>query len=431
MKPVGLPVHLSLALRLLGAGLLALAPAFASAQATDAEMPPMQAMDMQGMLGAYPMMREASGTSWQPDSSPHGGVMGEVAGWQTMVHGFVDAVYDHQGGPRGAGKSFSASMLMLMAQRQLGAGTLGVRAMGSLDPLMGKAGYPELLQTGETADGVNPLIDRQHPHNLLMELAVSYSVPLAGRSSAFIYAGLPGEPALGPPAFMHRVSGMDNPEAPITHHWLDSTHITMGVVTLGYVRDRFKAEVSAFHGREPDQFRYRIEPGRLDSASIRLSYNPDDAWSLQVSQGYIKSPESLSPEVNVRRTTASASYNQSLAGGNWQTTFAWGRNRNDPGQKLDGYLLESSMTLHDRHTFFGRIERVSKDELFADGTPQAGQAFAVGKASAGYIFDQPLAHQLKIGVGGLVSVFTVPDALRDTYGAHPAAAMVFARIKFD
>src|SRR5258708_5377251 len=158
-------------------------------------------MSMQGMFGPYSMMREASGTSWQPDSSPHSGIMGMSGAWQTMVHGYLDAIYDHQSGARGDDKSFSASMLMLMAQRSLGSGTLGLRGMFSLDPLMGKAGYPLLLQTGETADGRTPLIDRQHPHNLFMEMAASYSVPVGDRDSTFVYAGLPGEPALRPPAF--------------------------------------------------------------------------------------------------------------------------------------------------------------------------------------------------------------------------------------
>lgn len=388
-------------------------------------------MDMRGMFGTYTMMREASGTSWQPDSSPHSGIMGMSGEWQTMIHGFVNAVYDHQGGPRGDDKSFSASMLMLMGQRPLGSGTLGLRGMFSLDPLMGKDGYPLLFQTGETANGVTPLIDRQHPHNFFMELATSYSLPLGERDSVYVYAGLPGEPALGPPAFMHRFSGVDNPEAPITHHWMDSTHITNGVVTLGYVRDRLKIEASLFHGREPDQYRYRIEPGKLDSQSVRLSYNPNESWSLQVSHGRIKSPEALSPEVDVRRTTASASYNVRLAGGLWQTTGAWGRNAGHHGKSLDGYLLESAASIAGKHTFFGRIERVEKDELFEEDTPQAGQSFTVTKLSLGYIRDFDVASQVKLGIGALASAYSIPGSLESTYGAHPTSYMVFARIKFD
>ena len=103
-----------------------------------------------------------------------------------------------------------------------------------------------LLATGETADGVTHLVDRQHPHDLFMELSASYSFAHGEDETFFLYGGLPGEPALGPPAFLHRFSGMDNPEAPISHHWLDSTHITYGVVTAGFVYRGWKLEGSIF-----------------------------------------------------------------------------------------------------------------------------------------------------------------------------------------
>ncbi|HEV2321946.1 MAG TPA: hypothetical protein VGT42_06225, partial [Gammaproteobacteria bacterium] len=269
-------------------------------------------MAMPGSLGAYPMSRESSGTSWQPDATPMPGIMSVEGDWMIMVHGYLNQVRDHQGGPRGDTKDFSNSMLMLMADRSWGADTLGLRSMLSLDPLMGKDGYPLLLQTGESADGVHPLVDRQHPHDLLMELSASWSHAFDSASSLFVYAGLPGEPALGPPAFMHRASGLDNPEAPISHHWLDSTHVSFGVLTAGYTWRQLRFEASAFHGREPDQFRYNIETGPLDSASARVSWNPDEEWSVQVSRGHIHSPEELEPDVNQQRSTASVIYDRPL-----------------------------------------------------------------------------------------------------------------------
>jgi hypothetical protein len=347
------------------------APATAAPSAGQTEMD--HAMATTGLYGDYPMAREASGTSWQPDGAGMQGIHGAQGDWSTMMHGYIDAVYDHQGGPRGADESFSESLLMLMAQRPVGDGTFGLRGMFSLDPAMGKAGYPLLLQTGESADGRTPLIDRQHPHNLFMELAATYSHDLGADRSVFVYAGLPGEPALGPPAFMHRFSGMDNPEAPITHHWLDSTHVTNGVATLGAVWDRVKLEASAFNGREPDQNRLGIETRGFDSASARFSYNPSRNWALQVSYGRLASPEQLAPNVAVRRTTASAIYDTRIAGKQWQTTFAWGRNRDDPGTTTDGYLLESAIRASEQHTFFGRAENVGKDDLFAAPNPLAGR----------------------------------------------------------
>ncbi|HEY1992660.1 MAG TPA: hypothetical protein VGH71_09385 [Gammaproteobacteria bacterium] len=387
-------------------------------------------MQMPGALGSYSMNREASGTSWQPDATPMPGVMSMDDGWMTMLHGYLNQVYDHQGGLRGDVENFSNSMVMLMADRSWGHDTVGLRAMLSADPLMGKRGYPLLLQTGETADGIHPLVDRQHPHDLFMELSASWSHAFDQDDSLFVYGGLPGEPALGPPAFMHRASGVDDPEAPISHHWLDSTHVTYGVLTLGYTWQQLRAEVSAFHGREPDQFRYNIETGRLDSASARLSWNPDPHWSLQLSRGYIHSPEELQSQVDQHRTTASAIYDRPLDDGNWATTVAWGRDDDQPGRALDAFLAESAVTLHATHTVFARLERVEEDELFSGAAPLAGQEFGVTKFSVGYIHDWPLAAHLRFGLGGLVSLYALPAAVDSAYGS-PRSYMVFVRLKLE
>lgn len=401
----------------------------------------MAGMDMNAMagnLGPYPAARDASGTAWQPDSAPMQAIHGRLGGWSTMVHGYATLIYDKQGGRRGDDKTFVSSMLMGMAQRPLGSGTLTLKAMGSLDPLMGKRGYPLLLATGETANGKTPLIDRQHPHDLFMELSASYSHPLGAGLSGFVYVGLPGEPALGPATYMHRASGLANPEAPIAHHWLDSTHVTFGVATLGLVHRRWKIEASLFTGREPDQHRYDIERPRFDSWSVRATWNPSADLSMQISHGFLKSPELLHPQVDVRRTTASVTWNHPLGKGgdkgNWQTSFAWGRNDpkgSDHGRRTDAYLLDSAVTLG-RNTVFGRIENVDKDELFADDetNPLAARAFNVTKASLGYYRSIPLGR-LALDLGGLVSKYGLPRALRDAYGSSPTSVMLFSRIRLD
>ena len=385
---------------------------------------------MAGATGSYSMMRDASGTAWQPDSTPMEGLHGEVWGWSTMLHGYITGVYDHQGGPRGGEKTFSESMLMGMAQKPLGTGTLTFRAMMSLDPLMGKSGYPLLLQTGETADGVTPLIDRQHPHDLFMELATIYSAPVGKNMSVFGYVGYPGEPALGPPTFMHRFSAMDDPAAPISHHWLDSTHITYGVLTAGLVDGNWKLEGSAFHGREPDQFRWNFDSFTLDSLSARLSWNPMPDWALQVSYGFIKSPEQLEPGANQHRIAASASYNMALDRGNWQTTFAWGRNNNQPGNTLDAFLLESAASWH-QHTVFIRAENVAKDELFQAPSPLAGNVFRVSAFSLGYVYDISVAEHLALGLGAMGTINVVPSAIEPSYGSSPTSYMLFTRLKIE
>ena len=379
---------------------------------------------MRGFLGPYDMSREGSGTSWLPDSTPHEGVHAMAGDWSTMWHALINVAYDHQGGPRGGDKTFASGMVMGMAQRPLGDGTFGLRAMLSPDPFMGGNGYPLLLATGETANGRTPLVDRQHPHDLFMELAATYSHPIGAKSSVFFYAGLPGEPALGPPAFMHRTSGMDIPEAPITHHWLDSTHITFGVVTAGVVLDMWKLEASAFRGREPDQYRYDIEAPKLDSFSGRITWNPIRELSLQASWGRLHSPEQLEPEVNEDRFTTSAIYTQPFGTDNlWSTTLAWGRKMKNPGNTLDGVILESAVILQKTYTLFVRGERVQEDELTATHA-----IYTVNKASVGGIWDFYRTDHAKVGVGALVSFYGLPGDLQPAYG-NPTSEMVFGRIK--
>jgi len=388
-------------------------------------------MAMTGFYGPYPMSREASGTAWQPESSPQEGLQLMAGGWMGMIHGFVNGIYDDQSGPRGSRRFFSNSMLMTMLQHPLGPGTFGIRNMLSLDPLMGSDGYPELLQTGETANGRTPLIDRQHPHDLFMELAATYSVPVSEDQSAFVYFGLPGEPALGPATFMHRFSGADNPMAPITHHWLDSTHITYGVATAGYVWDKVKLEGSTFKGREPDQYRWNMEEPQFNSYSGRLSYNPARNWSMQASLGYLESPEELQPGINQHRATGSVTYNRPFVDANWQSIFAWGQDNNaGGGRRLDAYLLESAIEFFHKHTLFARAERVQKDDLFFDDEPLSGQAFTVGEASLGYIRDIAFGPHTVWGIGGVGTIGFVPRALWNAYGRqNPLSFMLFMRAK--
>jgi len=385
-------------------------------------------MTMTGALGSYPMERDSSGTAWQPDASRHMGLMTNSGDWMLMAHGDVNLVYDRQSGPSGDDKAFVSGMLMGMAQRPLGNGTLQLKAMLSPDPLMGPRGYPLLLASGETANGRDRLIDRQHPHDLFMELAGSISQNIWRRSSLFLYAGLPGEPAFGPPAFMHRESIMDSPEAPITHHWLDSTHISFGVVTAGLVLDRVKVEVSRFNGREPDQHRWNIETGPLDSTAIRLSWNPTRTLALQGSWGHFTDPEQLEPGVNQKRWAASALWTDDVAAG-WHAaaTLAWGR-KIAQGHSDDGVALEGSLN-HAQWTLFGRGEMTENRELL---DVEIGPAFRVGKVSLGAIRDFPIAKHLALGAGGLFSLNFVPDALAPLYGGHdPTGAMAFLRLKLN
>ena len=441
-------MRLSAGLR--GMAVLAAVLASSSAAALAAEPP-----GHEGVLGPYPMARDASGTSWQPDASAMEGWHAWKGAWRLMAHGDVFGVFTHQGGPRGGDQWFSTNMLMGMASRSAAGGVLTLRAMSSLEPLMGPKGYREILQTGETADGRTHLVDWQHPHDVAMELCALYAHALGPRASAFVYLGLPGEPALGPPAFMHRGSAAEMPTAPLGHHWLDSTHITYGTATAGVVMGAAKLEASAFNGKEPDQERWNIEPPRFDSWSARLTVNPWPWLSAQLSAGGLHGPEILHPTIDVRRYTASASY---AGGGRVRTeaTLAWGRNvrsallpTNCPLAALreaataacaasasappypasrtsDAFLLEATVHLGAAHAAFLRAEYVEKDELFPSYDPFHVRVFPVPSIELGYRYALPLGGPVRIGLGASGAIALLPEFLDNEYGHRPRSFWVFA-----
>jgi hypothetical protein len=337
-------------------------------------------------------------------------------------------VYDSQNGPRGDDKTFLEGMLMGAARRDFANGDkLNFRAMLSPDPFMGKSGYPLLLATGETANGMTPLVDRQHPHDLFMELSSTYSHRLTNEDSVFLYFGYPGEPALGPTPFMHRASGMDIPEAPIAHHWLDSTHIAFGVLTAGVVHEDWKLDVSQFTGREPDQYRFDFDPIKLDSTSARLSWNPDANWSLQTSFGHLVSPEQLTPSINENRWTASATYVALLGeGSSLAATLAWGLKQLSDGTDLNGVLLESEYKPAEPWTIFARSEWEQNNELTTSSAVEH-----VAKLTVGAIHDWRVAEHWKLGLGASYDFDFVPPALETSYGSDPHGSMVFVRVVAD
>jgi hypothetical protein len=392
------------------------------------------AMTMHGLLGGYGMSREASGTSWQPEAAPHNAIHLMADDWMVMLHGRVSGIADWQSGPRGETQVFSTSMAMAMATKDLSNGdTLGLKAMLSGDAFMGRRGYPLLLASGETADGKTHLVDRQHPHDFLMELAASYSHPVSDKDSLFLYGGYPGEPALGPSAYMHRVSAMDNPMTPIAHHWLDATHVSFGVVTAGFIHDDWKVEVSRFTGREPDQFRFDFDKARFDSTAVRLSFNPDAHWSLQLSSGWLKSPEQLDPGVNEQRLTASATWFNAFDWGSVAATLAFGRKQLSSGISENAGLAEMEYKPAPPWTLFARAETIESTELVPAPLGSSGtQIRGAGEFSLGAIHDWAIADHWKIGLGGLYAFDFAPSLPKPSttasYGANPHGAMGFVRL---
>jgi len=379
------------------------------------------------------MNRESSGTSWAPDSTPIYGRMFMIGRDMLMIHGAAYPRYTDVSSQRGDDRIDMPNWLMGMYSHPLSnSSQLGLRAMLSADLLTEQGrGYPLLFQSGETWHG-HSLHDRQHPHDLFSELSATYSQKFTSDLSAYLYLGYPGEPALGPPAFMHRLSAMDDPDAPISHHWADSTHITFGVVTLGAVWRDFKLEASSFKGREPDELRYNFDSPKLDSFSSRFSWNPSKNLALQVSHGYIRSPEAIAPDVNRHRTTASAIYNQPLGPDcNWSTSFVWGSNvESGGGGMTQSWLLETNYQ-RGRDTVYGRWERVEKSghELVLDKLDQH-KIFPVSAYTLGYVRDLTHGHGLDIGLGGQFTLDTKPSGLDRYYGSGmPYSFEVFLRIR--
>ncbi|PXA85614.1 hypothetical protein DMC47_37030 [Nostoc sp. 3335mG] len=371
-----------------------------------------------------------SGTSRLPANDTMPGLHFMAGDWMLMAHGYAWGSWTDQGGPRGAKEAFVQSMAMLEASRPIGAGVdLTLRSMLSADPLMGKRGYPDLFATGETAHGL-ALIDRQHPHDLFMEMSGRIDIKTGEDRRLFVYAGLPGEPALGPSAFMHRGSARFDPEAPITHHWFDSTHITWGVVTAGYATRSWQIETSAFKGREPDEDRYNIETPKLDSWSVRATWNPSPEWSAEVSYGQLHSPEVLHPEQNERRLIASASYSAH----GLDVTAAYSRKAATGDRVLPAWLLEGTWAITRRHAVFGRFENVLNDELFEReeqlgiSEPLIGEPFRVSKFTAGYAYTLPLGKSLAVALGAAASAYAKSDRLDEAYGRNPHSLTIFAKL---
>jgi mono/diheme cytochrome c family protein len=392
------------------------------------------------------MSAVGSGTSLMPASAP--GYMWHWMknDWMIMAHGDLKAGFNHQGGPRGVNKAESQNWFMLMAERKAGPGQLMLRGMFSGEPWTApRRGFPELFQTGETFGG-RPIIDAQHPHDLFMELAAAYNIRLSEQIALNFYGGPVGEPALGPVAFMHRMSAAENPAAPLGHHWQDSTHITHGVITVGVTAWRFRVESSVFHGAEPDENRKDIQRGKLDSWSARVWFTPTPDWTMQLSYGHLVDPEALEPG-NLRRLTASISHNRSWEDGNWASSLIWGRNHERHGNS-NAYLLESTANFLDKNYLYTRLELVDKQGLLQEnifGRPGLNEAhalengFGIGEHSdqwfrvAAFTFggvrDILAAAKLRVGIGADVTLYHVPDGLKSVYGSSPSSFHIFLRFR--
>lgn len=391
-------------------------------------------MSMPMLMGPLGLddVRNGSGTSWLPDETPMRGQMRTRGSWTTMFHGdlFLQAIDAR--GLRGGTQAGSVNWFMLTAQHADKQSALTLRGMFSAEALtVGRCGFPDLGQSGESCRG-NALHDRQHPHDFFMELGVDYRRAVSSSVAWQLYGGPSGDPALGPSAFPHRPSAMPDLVAPISHHWLDSTHVSFGVITAGVYGRRWKVEASAFNGREPDDRRFNIDLAPLDSHSARVWWMPTRQWAVQVSAGRLRAVEARADgsREDQTRITASATYHRSTNGRLWATTMAWGRNQGD-GVATNAALAETAIELSTRDVIFGRGEWVAKsarDLALESGDGDA--TFQLSKARAGYTRWLRAGSGLHVGVGIAAGWLFVPASLAPAYGGRaPVEFSVFVQVR--
>jgi hypothetical protein len=378
-----------------------------------------------------------SGTSAQPDSTPAPMLMTMHGNWMLMLHGNAFLADTQQTSPRGEDKLFSTNWVMPMAQRAWGPGQLTLRTMLSLEPatVTGRQ-YPLLFQQGETAYG-KPIADGQHPHDFVMEFGALYDFHLGERTLLSFYLAPVGDPAIGPTAYPHRESAIESPVGTLGHHQEDSTHISDDVVTVGITHGWLRFEGSGFHGREPNEHRWQVQQGAIDSWSTRLTVQPGKDWSGQYSYGRLHSPEALFPASDQERMTASVMYNRPAHNsGNWATTLVWGRTRDLPDNHIENsYLLESTLRFRSRNYAFTRVEDVDRTSELLLGEkplPSNFEEEPAGRVQA-YTFgyDRNLGHvpHLDTALGAQVTAYTPGSILQPIYGTDPVGIVIFLRIR--
>jgi hypothetical protein len=396
----------------------------------------MSGMAMPSNPAAELLMNEVTGTSMNPASStmPMRSLMAGKWNLGFMADGFITDT--QQSGPRGGDKLYSTNFFMGTAQHDLGQGSFLFDVMLSAEPatISGRE-YPLLFQTGETAYG-KPIENGQHPHNLIMALGLHYAYPAGDNTILEAYFAPVGDPALGPVAFPHRASASELPQAPISHHWEDSSHIAYEVATIGVKHKIVRLELSGFHGAEPNENRWNIAAGVMDSWAARFSIFPMPNWAAQVSVGRLTHPEALQPG-DVVRTTASVSYSRPKGGADWATSFVFGRNHSTiTGRGTNAFLLESVFPFREKNYFTGRWEMVDKDELFAAEpalqqqlASTVGDTFRIGAYTLGYTHYVRLWSPIETGFGANFSAYTLPSAITPFYGEHPFGVNVYLHFR--
>jgi hypothetical protein len=356
------------------------------------------------------LLRNISGTAWNPGPEPHHANLFTRGPWRAFVTGTLFATFSAETGPdEQRNEVFSTNWVAAGAQRTLGSrGLLLFRGRVSLEPLtIPEEGYPQMLQF-VTAEGGGPLLDTMRPHDLAGEIAADLALRLGTASFIHLYVAPVGDPALGAVPFAQRASSEEFAEAPFNYDVQELTHDSTSVVTAGFGSRFFTLEASVFHDAVTSGRHTSIDSGDIDSRSVRLVLTPTRNLAVQVSRGELGDAER---EIS----TASISYGSRHVLG----TMLWSRR-----EELDALSVEATLRAT-RNTFSARVETVERPPGFL-GEPEVEPTthFTVG-----YLFDVVRRRGYRAGVGVNFDYHTQSHEFPSRYGHKPQGLYAFVRVR--
>ena len=381
-----------------------------------------------GIFG-LPRARFGTGTSWLPDASPLNAAVPHIGNWGLLVHGNVYTGYDYYNSKRGGKRFMGRNTLMGSVFRTFEKSEVLFRLAMSFEPLtIGPKGYPQVLQTGQTANGER-IHDKQYALDFFREFAAMYSWEVTKNWAGTVYAALAGEPALGPVTFTQRVSASADPLAPLGFQAQEASHASFGVITVGAHTRTLKLEASWFNGEVPGDHRFTLALRKPDSYSLRINWNPGSHWSGQVSYGFLERPVPSDPR-HQHRVSSSMSYtNWTASDAGFAATLSFAERIDTNLDSSAALMLETYWNIDGHHAVFGRAELSQKTarELVLEG---GGELYAIGSLAGGYIYYLGPFITLSPGLGARVSINPMENDLKRDYGTQCAlGGMIFAQLR--
>lgn len=356
--------------------------------------------------------------------SPGGSIFNHSrSGNWTIFHGYdAHVTYVSETGPEEQrNEIFSTNWFAAGAKINFGNAFLLGRARLSAEPYtLPDNGYPQILQYVSAENGGELLVDSMRAHDFIGEAAIQGGWQTDSMLLG-VYAGLVGDPALGPPPSFLRSSGVDLAEAPFSYDIAETHYDSTNVVTGTFAMRTFSLEASVFHDAVSTGDHTEIpDGGDLDSQSFRVTFMPTPALSMQISKGQLG--EDLAQR---DLTSASLSYGGPMVA----VTALWTRREfseiDAEAETAYGFELALRGT---RHTAMGRAEWVDRPlgfpvQPFSVGTERTTH-FAVG-----YIYDFLAGNRHRAGAGINIDYHTQSHDLEDIYGHKPQSIYAFVRFR--